>query len=93
MILKLVVLFYQIFVSHFLKILAFFEKIGQFWEDHQKCKEYVRLHHYVPQKLLQSFVEPVNSLIFIFCTYFLEHCALEYSLVKISISREVIYYI
>ena len=64
---------------------AFFEQFGvfwlkndQFWEDHQKCKEYVRWHHYVPDKPLQDFVEPVNSLIFIVCNYFsiLQHCAL-----------------
>ena len=42
-------------------------------------KEYVRWHHYVPDKPLQGFEEPANGLIFIFCNYFsiLLHCAIE----------------
>ena len=48
--------------------------------------EYVRWHHYVPDKPLQGFVEPINGLIFIFCNYFsiLQHCAMVWNL---SISK------
>ena len=72
---------------------AFFENFGVFWlkngqflKDHQKRMEYVRWHHYVPEKLLQGFVEPVNGLIKInFWDYFsiLEHSATGRSLMVV----------
>ena len=54
--------FYQIFVSQFFEIFAFFWlKNGQFMDNHHKSREYVRWHHYVPEQLTPGFSEPKIS--------------------------------